>query len=42
MCGKIASVKWGEMLSENVFLRVTYFLNGPKGLFEEMIYGMPI
>ena len=32
----------GEMLSENVFLRVTYFLNGPKRLFEETIYGMPI
>ena len=32
----------GEMRSENTFLRVTYFLNGPKELFEEMIYGMSI
>ena len=42
MCGKMAKCDMEEIHSANAFLRVTYFLNGPKGLFEEMIYGMPI
>ena len=42
MCGKMAKCDMGEMHSEKSFLRVTYFLNDPKGLFKEMIYGMPI
>ena len=41
MCGKMAKYEMGKIHSENTFLRVTYFLNGPKGLFQEMIYGMP-
>ena len=42
MYGSMAKCDMGEMHSENPFLRVTYFLNGPKGLFEKMVYGMSI
>ena len=40
MCGKMEKSDMGEMHLENVFLWVTSFFNGPKGLFKEMIYGM--
>ena len=37
----MAKCDMGEMHSENAFLWAT-FLNGLKGMFEEMIYGMSI
>ena len=42
MSGKMEKCHMGKIHSENTFLRVTYFLNDPKGLFQEMFYGMHI
>ena len=38
----MAKCDMGEMRSPFSSPRMKYVLNGPKALFEQMIYGMPI
>ena len=38
----MAKCDMGAIYSKNDFLRVTYFSNGPKELFEEIVYGISI